>query len=1138
MIRHADEERLRRLVGAATMVRGLRYAATGRVTRCEWDASGLSAVGEVTGTSSSPYKVSVQLTRRSDSTLADVEARCTCPVGFNCKHAVAIMLADLPKHAAADRPPAPSSPPAPSFPPALRLLPRDASPAPARESGWDEPLRALLASDREPPVGQDADGEGAGELAIQFELVSARPSYGYRQAGRGPGIRLRPVVRSHAGNWVRTGISWGRLDYYGYAEFPSPARAAQLALLRELRALHHAVGGGSPWAGAGDEVVWLESVNSRRLWDLLRQAGEAGIPLLRAGRDAGPVDLRTRAVDAVLDVTASDEDTTGLTVRPVLVDGDAMVDPARSLLIGAPAHGVVWWGAGGDANRTPELHLAPLSRPVAPEVAGLLHAGTLRIPARDVERFRGELYPQVRRWIPVRSSDGSVDLPEPAPDAVRLRVRAVPGPTLDLMWALVGTGGAARDLSAQPDEGAARTLDSLSALVAGGHQELVVQAPAGPRLAPSARLVGLDAARFVTTLLPGIEAVEGVIVERLGEIPDFREVTEAPVVRLGGEASGQGDWFDLQVEVTVGGEEVPFTALFLALAEGAAHLLLPSGAYFELDRPELRRLAELIAEARALHESHGPPGSAIRLSRFQASLWEDLQELGAADETARIGAWAEAVEALRDFTDSDARSRRRPLPAGLRATLRPYQEDGFQWLASRYEHNLGGILADDMGLGKTLSALALVCHSRETGLAARTAPEPGVLQPWLVVAPTSVVGNWAAEAARFAPDVPVVAVTETTRRRGVSLAEVAAGAGVVITSYALFRLDYDEYEGVPWAGLVLDEAQFAKNPASHSNQRARRLPVPFKLAMTGTPLENSLAELWALTTIVAPGLFSRQDRFAETYRTPIERHGDGERLDQLRRRIRPIMLRRTKEQVAADLPDKQEQVLELDLHPRHEKLYQTYLQRERQKILGLLGDVDGNRFEIFRSLTLLRQAALDVALVDDKHRGVPSTKLDALGEMLGDIVADGHRVLVFSQFTRFLTAARVRVEEAGIECCYLDGKTTKRTKVIDQFRNGDAPVFLISLKAGGFGLNLTEADYCVLLDPWWNPATEAQAVDRTHRIGQTRKVMVYRLVARNTIEEKVMALKARKAKLFDSVVGGGGFESGALTAADIRDLLG
>jgi SNF2 family DNA or RNA helicase len=241
--------------------------------------------------------------------------------------------------------------------------------------------------------------------------------------------------------------------------------------------------------------------------------------------------------------------------------------------------------------------------------------------------------------------------------------------------------------------------------------------------------------------------------------------------------------------------------------------------------------------------------------------------------------------------------------------------------------------------------------------------------------------------------------------------------------------------------------------------------------------------------------------------------------------------------VVHDLPEKQEQVIELPLVSQHRRVYQTYLQRERQKVLGLLGDLNRNRLEIFRSLTLLRQASLHVGLVDPEHAHVPSTKLDAFLEQITEIVAEGHRTLVFSQFTRFLQAARDRLTAAGIEHCYLDGRTRKRQAQIDRFKTGDAPVFFISLKAGGFGLNLTEADYCILLDPWWNPASEAQAVDRVHRIGQARTVMVYRLVAQDTIEEKVMALKARKAELFDSVLGGGGFASAALTAADVRSLL-
>jgi SNF2 family DNA or RNA helicase len=464
----------------------------------------------------------------------------------------------------------------------------------------------------------------------------------------------------------------------------------------------------------------------------------------------------------------------------------------------------------------------------------------------------------------------------------------------------------------------------------------------------------------------------------------------------------------------------------------------------------------------------------------------------------------------------------------LDADLRPYQLTGFDWLARLYENGLGGVLADEMGLGKTIQTLALFCHAHDLN------PDG---PPFLVVAPTSVVSNWASEAARFAPGLRVTTITETARRRGVPLAQLVEGADIVITSYALFRIDHAEYGSTAWSGLVLDEAQFAKNHRTQVFGHAKSLDAPFKLAITGTPMENNLTELWAMFALTAPGLFPVQKAFEEYYRAPIERGRNAELLAQLRRRIRPFMLRRTKNEVVADLPAKQEQVLELDLNERHRKAYQTLLQRERRKILDLLEDYERNRVTILTSLTLLRQAALDVSLVDDAHANVPSTKLDELEAMLSQIVSEGHRVIVFSQFTGFLNKVRDRLDTASIECCHLDGRTRNRAGVIDAFKTGETPVFLISLKAGGFGLNLTEADYCILLDPWWNPATEAQAVDRIHRIGQTNPVTVYRLVARDTIEQKVMALKAAKAALFSSVMDDGDWTDGRLSAAEIRDLL-
>ena len=1103
MITGADEKVLERLVGSVTFARGRGYARGGAVHERTWNPSGTRAVGEVQGGAREPYVVSVTLTRGRSEQLTGFHSTCTCPVAVSCKHAVALVLAPVPAvsltlvdivHAPA------RAPRAKRAGGSRREGPLDAP------ASWEVPLRALLETDeRSPQVGVVGIG-------LQFERVPDTGGPGLR----GPGIRLRPVIPGRNGGWVRTGISWRDLDYARYRSVWSPRADAQLRLVKEVLALSR-LGARRSTYSYTEDVVRLEAIQSRRLWDLLLEGRDLGLAMVQPGRHAGPIRLRDVPGEVEVDVTRIES---GLRVEARITIEHERLRAERILLIGAPAYAVAWWDDSFGAAAP--LTLDALATPVDEKLRALLERSEIDVPASAEKRLVEGLIPHLRRRVAVTSSDESVELPEDRPTMLVATIRVGEGHRLSLTWERLAREAreplwddSIRDLHRPGDDAVIEAVTALSRRV----PALLERTPFGERLAGEAQLEGMAAVQFVTELLPLLEEMDDVEVEQIGTLPDYREAVSAPVVHLSGAATSGEDWFDLTVTVSVGDDEVPFAQLFVALAEGATHLILSSGTYFSLDRDDLRELATLIAEARGLHEA---PEARVRLSRFQASLWEDFQRLGVI--TAQASEWDAAVRQLvgaSDRTEYDA-------PDTLRATLRPYQLSGFNWLVFLYERGLGGILADDMGLGKTLQALALMCHTREHALSD---------EPFLVVAPTSVVGNWAAECQRFAPDLGVVTITETERRRGVALADLARGADVVITSYSLFRLEYDQYAGVEWAGAFLDEAQFAKNRASQTYQRIKALPVSFKVAMSGTPLENNLMELWSLFSITAPGLFASPERFAEYYRVPIERRGDAQRLSQLRRRVRPLLLRRTKEQVATDLPDKQEQVLELDLNARHHKVYQTYLQRERQKVLGLLDDMTKNRFEIFRSLTLLRQASLDVSLVDAKHAGVSSTKLDALMEMLEDIVGDGHRVLVFSQFTRFLALARARIRAAGIEHCYLDGRTRNRPAVIAGFREGVAPVFLISLKAGGFGLNLTEADYCILLDPWWNPATEAQAVDRVHRIGQTRKVMVYRLVAKDTLEEKVMALKAKKAALFTNVLDGGGFESGAMTAKDIRDLL-
>src|SRR5271165_5918458 len=1018
-------------------------------------------------------------------------AQCSCDARYACEHAAALLVSAV--EGGADTAGMPT-------------VPRQAR----RPPSWDTSLESLLAG------GSDSGRDGETALAIELTLTAEAPQ---GQLPRQPGLRsvpasgsaptpARPPVRLMArmvqpgknGGWIGGTLSWGKLDSYGYfGGYP----ATQVRLLRELLALYRARDNQSYYyhSHGYDRSIELSAFESGRLWPLLDEAGRAGLQLVY-GHKLGALE-RYREARLCLDVTHAEADGE-LVIAPVIhvdsPEGEAVV-PVR--FIGTEGHGVVY------------LDQAEAQRSAVPaswrfRLARLAQA----VPA------------QLRQMATVISSDGSFTPPVISDPTLVLRASYGDGHDVQVDWEWayqVGDSHLRAELHQAPGDSGYRDVAAeqamLDSLRLGG-------LPGNPGLVPSFRLAGLDTMRFTTELLPLLTGQPGVAVEVTGEPADYREAGDS--LRIGvstGEVAGEVDWFDLGVTITVEGREVPFTDLFTALSRGESHLLLSDGAYFSLDKPELRQLASLIEEARALQEVAGGP---LRISRFQAGLWEELAALGVVGRQAR--AWQQQVQGLLEASEAGgiSGSGRPQPPDTLRARLRPYQLDGFGWLAFLWQHRLGGILADDMGLGKTLEALALICHARQA--------EPASA-PFLVVAPTSVAPNWAAESARFTPGLKVVTITDTLARSGADLAEVITGADVVVTSYTLLRLDFDAHLAAEWSGLILDEAQYVKNHQSKIYQCARRLRAPFKVAITGTPMENNLMELWSLLSITAPGLFPNPARFRDYYARPIERQGDAERLGQLRRRIRPLVKRRTKEQVAADLPAKQEQVMEVELHPQHRKIYQTRLQRERQKVLGLIGDMNSNRFTIFRSLTLLRQLSLHAGLVDEAHADLASAKIDALLDHLHEVAAGGHRALVFSQFTGFLAHVRERLDAAGIRYCYLDGKTRDRAAVLRRFKDGTDPVFLISLKAGGFGLNLTEADYCFLLDPWWNPATETQAIDRTHRIGQTRNVIVYRLIAKDTIEEKVMALKARKAQLFANVLDDGNVFGGSLDADDIRGLL-
>jgi superfamily II DNA or RNA helicase len=1122
-----DPATLPAAVDAGSYVRGVRYAGQGAVVQLRWEPSQSALQGLVRGSSGGFYTTIAYLSPGRGPGLSFSRGVCSCPVATDCKHVVALVLtaAGTGPGAGSGGGPGPRSP--------LTLVPQQA-PAAEAAPAWAASLDSLL-EPPEPGAGQQA----AVPLAIELTLVSPTPASRRSWQGRpepaaGPPRLTARLMQARGARWVAGSLSWSKLDSLQFYGSYSPA---QVRALHEIYALSRYGGSRVGYYSYGDEkYIDLGLFPSRQLWPLLDEAQSAGLRLVQRGRLGDVPEIGTAEV--VIDVTSPAAG--GGLVIASHVDGlPEGCAPVR--FIGGDGHGLVY-ARRTDIDETEDcgswhIGLARLARPVPAQLQRLVLAGhRLEIPGADRARFRDGYYPRLRRAAPVISSDGSFTAPVISGPTLLLRASYLAGHQVDIGWDWAYQVGDSRlrrpaDVDARsaasPDRDAMGYGDLAAerAIIAGLDGPLlslglVRPGQDGPALVPGIRLDGIETMRFSTEVLPLLAGQPGVAVEVSGEVPDYREASDS--LRIGVSASaidGDADWFDLGITISVDGRGVPFSDVFVALSRGEPYLLLPDGAYFALDKPELQALSRLIAEARALQD--GPAGD-LRISRFQAGLWDELTELGVV--ASQAAAWREQVAGLLSVGSVEPRQP----PATLRAQLRPYQLDGYSWLAFLWEHQLGGILADDMGLGKTLQALALICHARQ---------EDPAGPPFLIVAPTSVVPNWAAEAARFAPGLKVAAVQETDARRGQPLRDLVAGADAVVTSYALLRIDIASYAAVPWSGLILDEAQFAKNHQSKVYQCARRLPARFKLAITGTPMENNLMELWALLSITAPGLFPSPDRFRDYYARPIEKSGQPELLSQLRRRIRPLVRRRTKEQVASDLPPKQEQVLEVDLHPRHRRLYQTHLQRERQKVLGLIGDLNANRFAIFRSLTLLRQLSLHAGLVDEAYRDVPSSKIDVLTEQLLDVVGGGHRALVFSQFTGFLAVVREELDTRGIAYCYLDGSTRNRAAVLERFGAGDMPVFLISLKAGGFGLNLTEADYCFLLDPWWNPATEAQAVDRTHRIGQTRNVMVYRLIARDTIEEKVMALKARKAQLFASVLDEGNVFGAGLDAADIRGLF-
>ncbi|WAL39618.1 DEAD/DEAH box helicase [Brevibacterium sp. BRM-1] len=1143
---YVTEQAIARLVGGTVAQRGREYAGDGSVGDVEWQTPTGTLVGDVAGTGPHPYVTTVHLQAvgtaagGSVTRYDPVRAICTCPVKVNCKHAAAVlyrvsldaMRAQLTSALPGPGTSAPDAGPGQAGPPPL---PAEAAQGTLADSHVPRgPERAAVPEWRQllsPVVAGAATATRAEPLALGFDLiVKPRASWFDRTAARSASfedlaagtpvhVAMRPLQRGKRENWIRGDLSWRT---FMHASGLRAYDREQAALLGQIYRLYLADYQGYPGDG---NLLNLDDFRDSLLWNLFEQASDKGVAFVGAGFIDG-VEMGAAATAGL----RADPDGEDLLLTPwAEIDG---VELAHPLPIGTGGMAALTQAGQGRRKRA-DLLLAPAVEPLNPRLAALFAHGPVRVPAADREDFFTGLYPGLQSAVTVTSSSDLVELPVIADPVLQLRADYGANDVLMLAWSW--------HYSDPPRQVPVRRAGDHRRDLAFEDRVLSAVRADFPEAALSDReyLTGIATAEFTVHVLPRLQSRDDVEVTVEGERPSYRELEGTPVITVETTGTEHTDWFGLGIVVTLGGVNIPFGALFKALALGHDRLMLPDKTYFRLDHPNLQQLRQLIQEAEAQGEwKPENPG----ISRYQLSLWDDLVQL--ADESTEAHAWQSSVAALRSLDDIPAAE----VPGTVRAELRDYQRDGLRWLAFLYRHRLGGILADDMGLGKTLQALALIAAARLEGRGDDeliVVDEEGVVSapPFLVVAPASVVGVWRAEARRFVPDLDVRVLDTTARKRGTSVAQAAAGADLVVTSYTLLRTDEAEFAQVEWDGLILDEAQAVKNRNSKVYRAAKKIRAPFRLAITGTPMENSLADLWSLLSLTAAGLFPSAAKFKDDYIRPIEEGIDPLRITRLRKRLRPFMLRRTKDAVAADLPEKQELIETVPLAPRHRRLYDQILQRERKKVLGLLTDMDddSNRMIVFRSLTLLRMLALDPTVIDGIDAdGVPSSKLEALLIRLEEAIEEGHRVIVFSQFTSFLRHVRDELDDQRIEYAYLDGSVTmrRRAAVIDEFKVGSAPVFLISLKAGGAGLTLTEADYVFLMDPWWNPATEAQAIDRTHRIGQDKNVMVYRLVAEDTIEEKVLALQARKAKLFDDLMSGGeGFSSG-FTADDLRELFG
>ncbi|MBN1480161.1 ATP-dependent helicase [candidate division KSB1 bacterium] len=572
----------------------------------------------------------------------------------------------------------------------------------------------------------------------------------------------------------------------------------------------------------------------------------------------------------------------------------------------------------------------------------------------------------------------------------------------------------------------------------------------------------------------------------------YKVRTSYPTVSVG--ISSDLDWFDINLDISIEGIQLSIKELKKALRQKSRYVKLMDNSLAQLPEDWFERFRHLFHFAEV-------EDNKIKASSTQAIMLDALFEQ--VEDKKTDAGFHKSLQRLQRFDQV----KQQELPAGLRGILRPYQKAGLDWLYFLKEYRFGGCLADDMGLGKTIQALVLLQKEKEMG----------VTTPSLVVCPTSVVYNWQQEVEKFTPELRTLIHTGLQREKS---QDAFTDVDIVLTSYGIMMRDFELLRETKFHYLILDESQKIKNPHSQSAYVACHLKSNYRLVLTGTPVENNTVELWSQFQFINPGMLGTLHYFRGAFATQIEKYKNEETAKLLQKMIYPFIMRRTKEMVAKDLPEKSEQTLFCDLSEQQKKSYTMWRDVYRAKLLKLIDEkgLEKSKMNVLEGLTKLRQIANHPALINPEMEE-DSGKFEALFELVEDIVQEGHKLLIFSQFVKMLTLVRNRFEKLGIPYEYLDGRTRKRQDKIDNFQKNDQiRAFLISLKAGGTGLNLTAADYVIHVDPWWNPAVEMQATDRAHRIGQDKHVFVYKLITKDTVEEKIIQLQDRKKKLVSELV--------------------